>query len=146
MMLLKISQFKEASIQLPLFPEDNASMLNDLDQQREFYVTFMRNLRLVPASSPCTKVLSAIQLTADTLGYSDAHVTKELVEIGLRAPRKALPAAFLDYTDKALLRENWHIGRAPRTIQALYDYWLEQGEDTFCLIDRDFDYQDAVRA
>ena len=97
----------------------------------DIYARFMRHLRCVPNSRVEIKVLAAIQFTADMLDYSDAHVAKLLVELGLRAPRMAFPAEFLCFADQALMRECWEIGGPSSALLDLRDYWASVGEDRF---------------
>lgn len=92
---------------------------------------FMRHLRHVPSSRRDIQILSAIQFTADMLDYSDAHVSKILVDLGLRAPRMAFPADFLRYCDMALMRSGWEVGGPSPSLTALKAYWDEIGEDKF---------------
>lgn len=107
--------------------------------ERELYTRFMRHLRNVPSSREDIKVLSAIQFTADMAGHSDAHVSKVLVEFGLRAPRMAFPAEFLRYADRALMRSDWEIGGPSAGLLALKAYWNEIGEDKFVAFQSGFD-------
>jgi len=74
---------------LPLPPEGG---------QREdmaVYARFMRHLRHVPNSRMEIKVLSAMQFTADMMGYSDAHIAKILIDCGLRAYKVLEEGAYL---------------------------------------------------
>jgi len=120
--------FQSSDIVLPQFPDLDTAQRSD---DQDIYVRFMRHLRAVPNSQPVVKVLSAIQFTADFLGYNDAQVAKTLVDMGLRAPRRALPAEFLEYVDQALMRLDWQVGGAPQSVQHLADYWHVLGEDPF---------------
>ena len=99
--------------------------------EMEIYVRFMRHLRCVPTSRAEVKILSSIQFTSDMLDHSDAHVSKILVDLGLRAPRMAFPADFLEYTDNALLRKNWEFGGAGDELIDLQNHWDMIGEDKF---------------
>ncbi len=114
---------------LPLPPQaiDNSSY----DVEMEIYARFMRHLRHVPNSRPEIKVLSALQFTADMLDFSDAHVAKVLVEMGLRAPRMAFPADFLRYADQALMRERWEVGGPSESLLQLKGHWDSVGDDKF---------------
>ncbi len=118
--------------------EDNKIILPLLEMQKshdqhdvEVYARFMRHLRHVPNSRPEIKVLSAIQFTADMLGYSDAQVARILVDMGLRVPRMALPADFLRFIDQSLGREDWVVGAASAAIKELKTHWDCIGEDKF---------------
>ncbi len=100
-------------------------------QELELYARFMRHLRHVPNGRIEIKILSAIQFTADMLGYSDAHVTKELVDLGLRAPRIALTADFLRFADESAVRPGWEVGAPSAALQELKGHWDAIGEDKF---------------
>lgn len=126
--------FEEEKIVLPLLPEEG----QDLTDEVTIFNRFCRHLRMVPTSRASIKVLSAIQFTADFLGYSDAHVTKVLVELGLRTPRMALPQEFLDYVDMALPRGGWLVGGPSKAIQDLAGHWRSIGEDPFVAVRRHF--------
>ncbi|MEZ5813208.1 MAG: hypothetical protein R3E13_00535 [Alphaproteobacteria bacterium] len=127
-----MTQTKPHEINLPLPPEicEGAEM--------EIYTRFMRHLRCVPNSRMAIKVLSAIQFTADMVDYSDAHVAKLLVELGLRAPRMAFPADFLRFADQALMRSGWDVGAPGAALYELRDYWNAHGEDRFAGFKRDY--------
>ncbi|MBI2234264.1 MAG: hypothetical protein HYU57_04610 [Micavibrio aeruginosavorus] len=101
--------------------------------EMEIYARFMRHLRDVPNSRMEIKILSAIQFTADMLETPDALVAKTLVDLGLKAPRKAFPMSFLDFCDKALLRRDWDRhdgkGRPPSAVLMLKEHWDGIGEE-----------------
>ncbi len=109
---------------LPLPPE-HINMRGEM----EIYARFMRHLRLVPNSSAEIKILSAIQFTADLLNHHDAYVAKVLVDLGLRAPRKSFPAAYLEFVDKTNLRSNLEMGGASKQTRSLCQHWQDIGED-----------------
>tara|TARA_B100002003_G_C13855466_1_gene419099 strand:- start:178 stop:618 length:441 start_codon:yes stop_codon:yes gene_type:complete len=115
---------------LPLPPPRAA----EHNEEMAIYARFMRHLRHVPNSRMDIKILSAIQFTADMLDYSDAHIAKTLVDLGLRAPRIAFPADFLSFIDHALLRSEWDIGGPSEGMKDLKAYWDEIGEDKFAAI------------
>ena len=110
---------------LPMPPEmnDGSSM--------EIYARFMGYLRHVPNSRLEIKILSSIQFTADMLDYSDAQVSKLLVDLGLRAKRAAFPAEFLKFVDASLMRSGWEVGGPSAAMLELKDYWDKVGEDKF---------------
>lgn len=116
------------------------------DQEMEIYVFFMRHLRLVPNSRMEIKILSAIQFTADLLGCSDAHVSRVLVDLGLRAPRMAFPADFLSYADAALMRSGWEVGGPSAALLALKKFWDVNGEDKFTAFCSEYPLSVAARA
>lgn len=129
-----------SSIILPLPP----APVQDADMA--LYARFMRHLRNVPNSRVEIKILSAIQFTSDMLDYSDAHVAKVLVEQGLRAPRMAFPADFLDFMDGAQIREGWEIGAPTQAMKDLKSHWDRIGEDKFAAFRRAYSLlaEDAV--
>lgn len=117
---------------LPLPP------LNGDRSDMAVYARFMRHLRHVPNSRMEIKVLSAMQFTADMMGYSDAHIAKILMDCGLRAARIAFPADFLDHADAALQRSGWEVGGPDASLNSLKAYWDDIGEDKFVGFKRDF--------
>ncbi len=124
---------KNNDIILPI-PSEDLTQREELD----LYARFMRHLRCVPNSRMEIKVLSAIQFTADMMDYSDAHVAKELVDLGLRAPRLALPAEFLRFADQSLLRTGWEVGGPSEALHDLARYWRMIGEDKFAFVNGDY--------
>lgn len=111
--------------ELPIAPSMDAAA------EMEIYARFMGHLRHVPNSRMDIKVLSAIQFTADMMDYTDAQVSKILVDLGLRASRAALPADFLKFTDAALMRSDWDVGGPSAALHDLKSYWDRTGEDKF---------------
>ncbi len=110
-------------IQLPLPPKSaNAEF------EMEVYARFMRHIRNVPNSRMVIKILSSIQFVADMMDCSDGHISKVLVDMGLRAPRLAFPAEFLDFCDKSLIRNIWDLGSASEGIRCLREHWNKIGE------------------
>lgn len=99
--------------------------------EMEVYARFMRHLRQVPNSRQETKVFASIQFTADAMDTSDALVAKTLADLGLRAPRKAFPATFLEYVDKSTARRLNGMEPPPPSVTALRDHWDRIGEDRF---------------
>lgn len=121
------------NVKLPLPPE-----MSD-KQDMEVYARFMRHLRCVPNSRSAIKVLSAMQFTSDMLDYSDAHVAKILVDLGLRAPRAAFPADFLRFADQSLMRSGWEVGGPSQSLKELQSFWNSIGEDRFAAFQGKFD-------
>lgn len=100
--------------------------------EMEVYARFMRHLRNVPNSRMDVKILAAIEFTADLMDTSDALVSKILVDMGLRGPRRAFPHGFLDFADKVLQRRVWEQGMGtPAGITAIQAHWSKIGEDCF---------------
>lgn len=126
------SMTAKETTQLPLPPQ------KEQEAELEIYARFMRHLRHVPNSRMEIKVLSAIQFIADMLDYSDAHISKLLVEMGLRAPRMAFPAEYLRFADRALMRNEWAIGGPTPALLELKSYWDGIGEDRFAAFKGDF--------
>lgn len=123
----RVEYFPQA-VQLPLPP----SLGDEHKFEMEIYVRFMRHLREVPASRMEVKILSAIQFTADIMDHGDALVAKMLVDMGLRAPRRAFPLSFLEFADKSIARAAWKREHAlPETIASLKSHWDKIGEDRF---------------
>lgn len=104
---------------------------SDSEEEEAVYARFFRHIRHVPNHKMEIKILSSIQFTADFLNYSDAHVAKILVDLGLRAPRMAFPAEYLRFADTSLRRSGWEIGGPGKALQELRDYWDSIGEDRF---------------
>ena len=121
------------ALTLPLPPTNK-----DATTEMEIYARFMRHLRMVPNSRAEIKVLSAIQFTADMMDIGDALVAKTLVDQGLRAPRRALPAAYLDHVDRSLMRSGWDVGGPSASTMELKGYWDKIGEDPFAPFRRDY--------
>ncbi len=113
-----MAQF-ETKITLPVLAEQY-----DMSEKAQIYRSFMHHLSQVPMSREEIKVLSAIQYTADMMGNSDAHIAKELVEMGLRAPRIAFPMEYLDFVDRAAMRNGWEIGGPTNAMMDLRHMWL----------------------
>lgn len=120
----------DTRIVLPLPPQGTMEM--------DVYVRFMRHLRHVPNSRMDIKILSAIQFTADMIDVGDALVAKMMVEAGLRAPRSAFPAAYLEHVDRSLMRTGWDVGAPCAATLALKTHWDQIGEDRFAAFRRDY--------
>ncbi len=110
-------------IQLPLPPKSA-----DAEFEMEVYARFMKHIRNVPNSRMVIKILSSIQFVADMMDCSDGHISKVLVDMGLRAPRFAFPAEFLDFCDKSLIRNIWDLGSPSEGIRCLREHWNNIGE------------------
>lgn len=135
------SKPSNTEVVLPL-PPSLSDAKEDKGDDMAVYARFMRHLRNVPNSRMEIKILSAIQFTADILDFSDAHVAKLLVDLGLRAPRMAFPADFLKYADGAMMRSGWEIGAPTRGLQELKTYWDKTGEDKFAAFRGDYSLLD----
>ena len=105
--------------------------------EMEIYARFMRHLRDVPNSRMEIKILAAIGFTADMMDISDALVAKTLVDMGLRAPRRAFPLSFLEFADKTLQRKAWdNAAHTPAGIAEMHAHWNQIGEDRFASASR----------
>jgi hypothetical protein len=125
----QVQHTKDAALPLP--PTDGLPETKAQEYDLAVYARFMRYLRHVPNNRIEIKILSAILFTADMMDHSDAHIAKSLVDWGLRAPRLAFPAGFLEYADAALMREDWEVGAASSGLMELRAYWDKIGEDKF---------------
>lgn len=116
-------------------PDTHTTNGHDGRFEMEIYARFMRHLRHVPNSRMEIKILAAIQFTADMLDASEALIAKTLVDLGLRAPRKAFPGAFLDFCDNMLLRASTKFGddhtHPPQAVSVLKGHWDSIGENRF---------------
>jgi len=120
------------SIELPLPPQKENTL------GMEVYARFMTHMRQVPHRRMEIKILSAIQFTATMMDYTDAQVSKMLVDMGLRVCRNGLPADYLDFADASLMRSGWDVGGPSAGLSALKDYWDEIGEDKFVAFGRQY--------
>jgi hypothetical protein len=131
---LRTGRTRREQVILPLPPTPSSE---DTRFEMEVYARFMRHLRQVPNSRMEIKILSSIQFTADMLEIAEALVAKTLVDMGLRAPRKAFPIAFLDFCDKCLSRQSWsggyEIGGPPPAVATLGQHWNGFRGDRFDL-------------
>jgi hypothetical protein len=112
---------------LPLPPQNT----QDAKFEMDLYARFMRNLRSVPNSQMDIKILSSIKFTADMMDVNDALVAKILVDLGLKAPRKAFPASFLEFADTRIARTGYENGGLSNALATLRTYWDEIGEERF---------------
>lgn len=121
------------TVVLPLPPGETAAAM-----EHEIHARFMRHLRLIPNSRIEIKILSAIQFAADMMDIGDALAAKMLVDMGLKAPRRAFPAAYLEHVDRSLMRSGWEAGGPGRAALALRQYWDAIGENRFIGIWQDY--------
>ncbi|GJL85265.1 MAG: hypothetical protein DHS20C02_10400 [Micavibrio sp.] len=136
--MIKQDKTKQAeTIFLPLNPETSPE-----ETDRIVHSRFMRHLQHVPSSRMEIKILSSIQFTADMLDYSDAHVAKILVDMGLRAPRMAFPVEFLSFTDSSLMRSGWEVGGPTAALIELKEHWDRIGEDRFATFKKQYSLLD----
>ena len=136
-------------INLPSSPPHSDEITTMRSEDRTIYKRFMSHLPCVPNTRIEIKVLSSIQFTADILGYSDAHISKVLVDLGLRASRAAFPISFLNYADNALIRTVWDIGAPSSALKELDIYWENHREERFtslCAETRWLDEQESYQS
>jgi hypothetical protein len=119
--------YDRSRITLPLPP----TQADETRFEMEVYARFMRHLRLVPGTRMDIKILSAIQFTADMMDHGDALVARILVDLGLRAPRRAFPVSFIDFVDKGAQRFATGMGAPAPGAMALKQHWDRIGEDRF---------------
>lgn len=120
------------NITLPTPPPSSGDEITTTrSEDHVIHSRFMNHLACVPNSRMEIKILSSIQFTADILGYSDEHVSKVLVDLGLRASHTAFPAAFLKYAENALVRTLWDVGAPSSALKELDTYWINRREDRF---------------
>lgn len=123
-------------IELPMPPNKDDAML------MEVYVRFMRHLRQVPHNRIEIRILSAIQFTATMVNYTDAQVSKMLVDMGLRVGRDGLPADYLEFAYNSLMRTGWEVGGPSAGLIALQQFWDDMGEDKFAAFKRQYSLLD----
>lgn len=131
------SKTRPEKVILPLPPT------NALKCEMDAYVRFMRHLRHVPNNRMDIKILSAIQFTADMTGLSDAHVSKILIDLGLRAPRMAFPSEFLAFVDQTVVRGTMDPYSPSQSLIELKNHWDDIGEDKFAAWKRQYAKQVA---
>lgn len=99
----------------------------DFDQAREseidIFVHFTGHYRNTPQIEEQYKILNAIQYVAVLMDHSDEYISRQLVEMGLRAPRDAFPIDFLSYFDRVIERKGQHIGGPSDAMLELLDQW-----------------------
>ncbi|HAJ89859.1 MAG TPA: hypothetical protein DCM27_02410 [Rhodospirillaceae bacterium] len=125
--------FEGSHILLPLPPMDVKA-----EFEMDVYVRFMRYLRQVPVSRHDIGVLTAIQYVADMMDMPDEHITKILVDLGLRAPRMAFPEVYLEVVDKISLREIHDLNYGSFALRELRHHWQAIREDKFAAFNRGY--------
>lgn len=112
--------------------------------ERDIYMAFIRAYREGPSRRMEVRVLTAIHRAADLTDNSDAYVTRVLVDMGLMAPRLALPCDFLDHIDATLLRARPLMSVPPGYI-ALTRHWHDIGDDSYAVLCAVAGTEDAPR-
>ena len=93
------------------------------------YHIFMQHLPRVARNRLDIKILHALQYTADATGTDVTDICMMLVQMGLRAPRLAFPASFLEQVDLAVIRHGRGDMVLDPTVMALRHHWDQLGED-----------------
>ncbi len=106
------------TILLPYINFDTAT-----EDQIDIYLHFTAHYRNTPQIEARFKVLNAIQYVAVLMDHSDEYISRQLVEMGLRAPRHSFPIDFLSYFDRAIERKGQHIGGPSEAMLELLDQW-----------------------
>lgn len=106
------------SIYLPRLDFDNAK-----ESEIDVYVNFMGHYRNASTNSEQFKVMNAIQYAAVLMDHSDEYISKQLVDMGLRAPRYAFPIDFQSYCDRVIERQGQKIGGPSSAMLELFDQW-----------------------
>ena len=127
------------NIEYPVAPQDMIEIAESCSEETIIQKRFMKYLGATDDSREDIRILKAIQVTADMLDYSDAHIAKVLIDLGLRAPRMAFPADFLSFADNALMRGRWEMGAASNTLRELQSFWYKAGDDKFAAFKQGFD-------
>lgn len=117
----------QISIILPCLPEHCGSL------ERDIYMSFLRAYRDGTSRRMEVRILTAIHRAADLTDNSDAYVTRVLVDLGLMAPRLALPGDFLDHIDATLLRDR-PLGSVPASYLTLAQHWRDIGDDSYAAV------------
>lgn len=94
----------------------------------DLYNHFTGHIRNASPHMVELQIFEAIQSTAVHMNISNAFAAATLVDMGLRAPRKAFPASFLDYVDK--IRTNTELRQNARpSLMALNEHWHDLREN-----------------
>jgi hypothetical protein len=114
---------------LPLPPAIDAQF----NFEMEVYARFMRHIRMVPNTSNEIKILSSIQFTADMMDHGDALVARILVDLGLRAPKRSFPQAYIHFIEGAARRAKLHHEELSVPVRSLIAHWEKcEEEDMNC--------------
>jgi glycine cleavage system protein P-like pyridoxal-binding family len=92
-------------------------------EELDTYVRFMRLLRTTRGPRADIRILRTIQSVADTTGLHDDDIAHVLVDLGLRAPRMAYPASFLQRIDAAQQRATAGMASVTTSIRSLIEHW-----------------------
>jgi hypothetical protein len=111
------------SLMQPLYTMPVPPVENHPDH--DYYQPFVRAMNRLPRQTATgEKLLSAIAQTATTMGTSESHVARLLVDYGLRAPRDAFPASFVEFVDRYPIPRNAVERAALDTdVIELKDFW-----------------------
>ena len=71
------------------------------------------------------KILASIRAVAQEMHCSEAHISKVLVDYGLRAPRNAFPQSFLKHIDDSIHSQSYMSGVASYSYKELFEHWYQ---------------------
>jgi hypothetical protein len=129
---------KHTPVILPCLPDNTGA------SERDIYMSFIRSFREGPSRRIEVRTLTAIHRAADATDNSDAYVSRVLVDMGLMAPRLALPGDFLDHVDATLLRDRPLVSVPPGYL-ALTQHWAAVGDDGFATLCAMYGLKPALR-
>jgi len=95
-------------------------------EDREIIQIFLSCYRDIQFQRDDTRILSAMEKTADVTGNSDGVIAKILVDYGLKAKRESFPHEFLNHIDACVMR-----GNISRSIINLIETWRDHGHSIF---------------
>ncbi len=124
------SQLEARNVTLPL-PPPLPEKENSCRMEHEIYARFMSFLRHAASGNIEIKILTSIQSTANALDYSEALVSKILVDLGLRAPQRAFPHAYLSHVERSRQRSFWQQGSATAPVKDLCHFWADPDHAPF---------------
>ncbi len=103
-------------IQLPYAPNEEA-----LDSRCCY--TFGRFYKILRGHEPSSRVLKAIGLTSEEIGFSPVYIARILVENGLRAPKQSFPHGFIDFVESKSGMDPWAAGAMTYAQNKLAKFW-----------------------
>lgn len=103
-------------IQLPFAPQEES-------QESRCCYTFGRFYKILRGYEPSARVLKAIGLTSEEVGFSPVYVARILVEHGLRAPKPSFPHGFIDFVESKSGMDPWAAGAMTYAQNKLAKFW-----------------------
>lgn len=85
--------------------------------------TFGRFYKILRGKEPAQRVLKAIGLTSEEIGFSPVYVARTLVEHGLRAPKDSFPHGFIDFVESKSGMDPWAAGAMTYAQNKLAKFW-----------------------